>query len=190
MIHLLGSLLGKVLAALLNRDSTAPNTVGDTTSNSGSLGNAHPPGLPHGEALDTVCFPTPLTQRLKKLSCEWGRETRCPSGNGGVQGGGQKSDEGREKKGELKKEKERDSEKRREGEREEEGKDRKEEKQQMSPPPNRADVGAWQHHNRHGASTGSRKPQRPGSRGGLDPQGARQQQQHDDSAPLREGEGA
>ena len=162
-----------------------------------TLGNTHPPGLPQQGAVDTVCFPTPLTQRLKKLNCEWGLETRCPSGKGGVQGGGRESDEERVKRSELKNERrdseeERGSEGNRKREEEEERKDRKEKKQQMSPSPNRVDVGAWQHHDRRGTWAGSRKkPQRPEGHGGHhDPQGARQQQQPDNSAPWSRGEGA
>ena len=161
------------------------STIGGDTC---ALGSAHPPGLPQRGAVDTVCFPTPLTQRLKRLSCEWGLETRCPSGNGGVQGGGREREEEGLKRSELKKE---EGDSKEEREREEERKDRKEEKQQMSPPPNRADVGAWQHHDRRDTSAGSQQPQRPESRGeNHDPQAARQQQQPDEGAPWWRGEGA
>ena len=164
------------------------NIGGDTCA----LGSAHPPGLPTPGGVDTVCFPTPLTQRLKKQNCEWGRETRCPSGKRGVQGVGRESEEEGLKRSELKKEEGDSEEGRGEREEEEERKVRKEKKQQMSPPPYRADVGAWRHPNRRGTSAGSRKkPQRPeghGERQG--PQGARQQQQLDDSARRWRGEGA
>lgn len=150
-----------------------------------ALERPHPPGLPLVGSWRALRFPTPLTQRLKKLKCEWGLETECPNGKGGVQGGGRESEEERVKRSELKKE-ERDS--KEEREREEERKDRKEKKQQMSPPPYRADVGAWQHHDRRGTSAGSQQPQRPESRGeNHDPQAARQQP--DDSAPWWRGEG-
>lgn len=147
-----------------------------------ALGTSHPPGLPPRSDLDTACFPTPLTQRLKKMNCEWGLETECPNGKGGVQGGGREIEEERVKRSELKKE-ERDSKEERERE-EEKRKDRKEKKQKMSPTPNRADVGACQHHDRRSTSAGSPKAQRPESRGEChDPQCARQQQRPQKTAP-------
>ena len=184
-------------SSLVGLDPSLGATLGSTTGASFALVSAHPPGLPQQGVLDTACFPTPLTQRLKRLNCEWGLETECPNGKGGVQGGGRESEEERVKRSELKREErdskeEGDSKEEREKEEEEERKDRKEKKQQMSPPPNRADVGAWQHHDRRGTSAGSRKkPQRAEGHGEHhDPQGARQQQQHDNCAPWWRGEGA
>lgn len=127
-------------ASVFSACNSLANTLASTAANMHSLAKHLPLGLRVSPPKSPARFPTPLTQRLKNIQCEWGLESLGEGGiSGAPEGGeGEKKREEERKSGERREEQK--SEKREEKEEREEKEKKKKKKEKK---PTRRAVMGW-----------------------------------------------